>query len=94
MAEATEARVKEIIINELGVEPEKTYNLAEMTDRFAATEVGKDTERRRHGIVRAMNGNVCRCGTYPQIVAAIQRASRYSLGKPQQQVRQQQEKRP
>ena len=27
-------------------------------------------------IVRAMNGNVCRCGAYPQIVAAIQRASR------------------
>jgi isoquinoline 1-oxidoreductase alpha subunit len=27
-------------------------------------------------IVRAMNGNVCRCGVYPQIVAAIQRASR------------------
>ena len=26
-------------------------------------------------IVRAMNGNVCRCGGYPQIVAAIQRAS-------------------
>jgi aerobic-type carbon monoxide dehydrogenase small subunit (CoxS/CutS family) len=27
-------------------------------------------------IVRAMDGNVCRCGAYPQIVAAIQRASR------------------
>ena len=26
-------------------------------------------------IVRAMNGNVCRCGGYPQVVAAIQRAS-------------------
>jgi len=26
-------------------------------------------------IVRGMNGNVCRCGTYPQIVAAIQRAA-------------------
>ena len=26
-------------------------------------------------IVRAMNSNVCRCGGYPQIVAAIQRAS-------------------
>jgi aerobic-type carbon monoxide dehydrogenase small subunit (CoxS/CutS family) len=45
-------------------------------------------------IVRAMNGNVCRCGAYPQIVAAIQHASRYTLGKPQQQVRQQQEKHP
>lgn len=26
-------------------------------------------------IVRHMNGNVCRCGTYPRIVAAIQRAA-------------------
>jgi aerobic-type carbon monoxide dehydrogenase small subunit (CoxS/CutS family) len=26
-------------------------------------------------IVRAMNGNVCRCGTYPRIVAAIRRAA-------------------
>jgi aerobic-type carbon monoxide dehydrogenase small subunit (CoxS/CutS family) len=26
-------------------------------------------------IVRGMNGNVCRCGTYPHIVAAIQRAA-------------------
>ena len=41
----------------LGVEPDKNYNLGEMTERFAATEVGEDTERRRHGIVRAMNAN-------------------------------------
>ena len=27
-------------------------------------------------IVHGMNGNVCRCGTYPRIVAAVQRASR------------------
>ena len=27
-------------------------------------------------IGRAMEGNVCRCGTYPRIVAAIQRAAR------------------
>ena len=26
-------------------------------------------------VVRGMNGNVCRCGTYPHIVAAIQRAA-------------------
>jgi len=26
-------------------------------------------------IVTAMNGNVCRCGTYPRIIAAIRRAS-------------------
>ena len=26
-------------------------------------------------IARAMEGNVCRCGTYPRIIAAVQRAS-------------------
>jgi aerobic-type carbon monoxide dehydrogenase small subunit (CoxS/CutS family) len=29
-------------------------------------------------IVEAMNGNVCRCGTYPRIVAAVQHAARLS----------------
>jgi aerobic-type carbon monoxide dehydrogenase small subunit (CoxS/CutS family) len=29
----------------------------------------------RAAIVRAMEGNVCRCGTYPRIVAAIERAA-------------------
>ena len=29
----------------------------------------------REEIVRGMNGNVCRCGAYPQIVAAIQRVA-------------------
>lgn len=27
-------------------------------------------------IVNGMNGNVCRCGTYPRIIAAVRRASR------------------
>jgi aerobic-type carbon monoxide dehydrogenase small subunit (CoxS/CutS family) len=31
-------------------------------------------------IVSAMNGNVCRCGTYPRIVAAIKRAATHSSG--------------
>jgi aerobic-type carbon monoxide dehydrogenase small subunit (CoxS/CutS family) len=30
-------------------------------------------------IVEAMNGNVCRCGTYPRIVAAVQHAARLSM---------------
>ena len=30
----------------------------------------------RDDIVRHMNGNICRCGTYPRIVRAIQRAAR------------------
>jgi len=29
-------------------------------------------------IVRGMNGNICRCGTYPRIVAAVRRASRFN----------------
>ena len=31
-------------------------------------------------IITAMNGNVCRCGTYPRILAAIRRASSPSSG--------------
>jgi aerobic-type carbon monoxide dehydrogenase small subunit (CoxS/CutS family) len=31
-------------------------------------------------IITAMNGNVCRCGTYPRILAAIKRASASSAG--------------
>lgn len=29
-------------------------------------------------IVRAMNGNICRCGTYPRIVAAVHQAAQAS----------------
>jgi isoquinoline 1-oxidoreductase alpha subunit len=29
----------------------------------------------REQIVRHMDGNICRCGTYNRIIAAIQRAS-------------------
>jgi aerobic-type carbon monoxide dehydrogenase small subunit (CoxS/CutS family) len=31
-------------------------------------------------ILDGMNGNVCRCGTYPRIVAAIKRASQHAGG--------------
>src|SRR3954467_11732623 len=31
-------------------------------------------------IITAMNGNVCRCGTYPRIFAAIKRGSMHSTG--------------
>jgi aerobic-type carbon monoxide dehydrogenase small subunit (CoxS/CutS family) len=31
-------------------------------------------------IVRAMGGNVCRCGTYPRVVAAIQSAAAGAVG--------------
>ena len=32
-------------------------------------------------IVRGMNGNICRCGTYPRIVAAVRRAASGEAGK-------------
>lgn len=35
-------------------------------------------------IVEAMNGNVCRCGTYPRIVAAVRLASRLAAQSPAQ----------
>src|SRR5262249_3804199 len=31
-------------------------------------------------IIEAMNGNICRCGTYPRILAAVKRASTQSSG--------------
>ena len=34
----------------------------------------------REDIVRAMNGNICRCGTYQRIVLAVERASRAMKG--------------
>jgi aerobic-type carbon monoxide dehydrogenase small subunit (CoxS/CutS family) len=31
-------------------------------------------------IIEGMNGNICRCGTYPRILAAIKRASTQTVG--------------
>jgi aerobic-type carbon monoxide dehydrogenase small subunit (CoxS/CutS family) len=31
---------------------------------------------REEDIVRFMNGNICRCGTYPRIIAAVQQAAK------------------
>ena len=39
------------------------------------SEVREPTEEQ---IVSGMNGNICRCGTYPRIVAAVRLASRYA----------------
>jgi isoquinoline 1-oxidoreductase subunit alpha len=30
-------------------------------------------------IAESMNGNICRCGTYPRILQAVQRASRLAM---------------
>jgi len=42
----------------------------------AATLLDENPEPSRDEIVRHMNGNICRCGTYTGIVDAIQRAAR------------------
>ncbi|MDE3200965.1 MAG: (2Fe-2S)-binding protein [Acidobacteriota bacterium] len=41
-----------------------------------ATALLKDNPQPSHeAILTAMNGNICRCGTYPRILAAIERAA-------------------
>ena len=42
----------------------------------AAALLAKTKNPTREQIVQHMSGNLCRCGTYNQIVAAIQRAAR------------------
>ena len=44
--------------------------------RGAATLLSKNKNPSREQIVRHMDGNICRCGTYQRIVRAIQRASK------------------
>ena len=42
----------------------------------AAELLAKNKKPSRQQIVEHMDGNICRCGTYPRIVRAIQRAAR------------------
>ena len=42
----------------------------------AAALVARNKKPSRAEIVDHMNGNICRCGTYSKIIAAIQRAAR------------------
>ena len=42
----------------------------------AATLLAKNKNPSREQIVRHMDGNICRCGTYQRIVRAIQRAAK------------------
>jgi len=42
----------------------------------AADLLQKNPKPSRDEIVRHMDGNICRCGTYPRIVRAIERASK------------------
>jgi len=48
-----------------------------------AAELLSNTPRPTEAQIRqAMNGHLCRCGTYPRILKAIQRASRVMAGEP------------
>lgn len=48
---------------------------------MSATALLRDNHAPAHQqILDAMNGNICRCGTYPRIVAAIKRASTQPTG--------------
>jgi isoquinoline 1-oxidoreductase alpha subunit len=42
----------------------------------AATLLARTRTPTREEIVEHMDGNICRCGTYPKIISAIQRAGR------------------
>jgi isoquinoline 1-oxidoreductase alpha subunit len=42
----------------------------------AAALLAKNNKPTRQQIVSHMNGNICRCGTYPRIVRAIERAAK------------------
>jgi isoquinoline 1-oxidoreductase alpha subunit len=42
----------------------------------AATLLARTKTPTREQIVEHMDGNICRCGTYPKIISAIQRAGR------------------
>lgn len=46
----------------------------------AVALLDRDPNPSREDIVRFMNGNVCRCGTYPRIITAIQAAARTMKG--------------
>jgi nicotinate dehydrogenase subunit A len=46
----------------------------------AVALLAENPEPTRDEIIRGMNGNICRCGTYPRIIAAIERAGKAMKG--------------
>jgi aerobic-type carbon monoxide dehydrogenase small subunit (CoxS/CutS family) len=46
----------------------------------AVALLNRDPQPSREDIVRFMNGNICRCGTYPRILAAVEEAARTMKG--------------
>ena len=50
-------------------------HIVELMEAKAAELLARLKTPTREEIVAHMDGNICRCGTYPRIVRAIQRAS-------------------
>jgi aerobic-type carbon monoxide dehydrogenase small subunit (CoxS/CutS family) len=48
----------------------------------ACALLGREPRPSREGIVKAMEGNLCRCGAHQRILAAIESASRGKAGAP------------
>ncbi|SPF42415.1 Isoquinoline 1-oxidoreductase subunit alpha [Candidatus Sulfotelmatobacter kueseliae] len=46
----------------------------------AVALLGKNSQPSRSDIIDFMDGNVCRCGTHPRIVAAIEKAAKVMAG--------------
>ncbi len=46
----------------------------------AVALLSRDARPRREDIVRSMNGNICRCGAYQRILAAIEQAAEAMKG--------------
>jgi aerobic-type carbon monoxide dehydrogenase small subunit (CoxS/CutS family) len=46
----------------------------------AVALLGRDARASREDIVRSMNGNICRCGVYQRILAAIEQAAEAMKG--------------
>ena len=46
----------------------------------AVALLAENPEPSRDDIVRWMNGNICRCGTYTRIIAAVEKAAKATKG--------------
>jgi len=46
----------------------------------AAGLLHTDADPSREKIIEALDGNICRCGAHPRIIAAVQRAARAAKG--------------
>ena len=65
--------VQQAMIDEQAVQCGYCYNgiIVKAAELLSKTPQPSDAQIRK-----AMNGHICRCGTYPRIVKAIQRASK------------------